>query len=69
MIIMVWTSLGFNMVIYLAGLQNISRDLYEAADVDGASPLRQFFQNYITFTISNLILPVNHGDCRILQGV
>ncbi|WP_405111163.1 sugar ABC transporter permease [Paenibacillus sp. FSL K6-1217] len=43
MIIMVWTSLGFNMVIYLAGLQNISRDLYEAADVDGASPLRQFF--------------------------
>ncbi|OMF94784.1 sugar ABC transporter permease [Paenibacillus sp. FSL R7-0337] len=44
MIIMVWTSLGFNMVIYLAGLQNISRDLYEAADVDGASPLRQFFR-------------------------
>ncbi|AIQ48626.1 sugar ABC transporter permease [Paenibacillus sp. FSL R7-0273] len=44
MIIMVWTSLGFNMVIYMAGLQNISKDLYEAADVDGASPLRQFFR-------------------------
>ncbi|WP_414694859.1 carbohydrate ABC transporter permease [Paenibacillus sp.] len=43
MIIMVWTSLGFNMVIYLAGLQGIPKDLYEAADVDGASPLRQFF--------------------------
>ncbi|MBS5911757.1 sugar ABC transporter permease [Paenibacillus macerans] len=43
MIIMVWTSLGFNMIIYLAGLQGIPQDLYEAADVDGASPLRQFF--------------------------
>lgn len=43
MIIMVWTSLGFNMVIYLAGLQGIPKDIYEAADVDGASPLRQFF--------------------------
>ncbi len=43
MIIMVWTSLGFNMVIYLAGLQGIPKDMYEAADVDGASPLRQFF--------------------------
>jgi len=43
MIIMVWTTLGFNMVIYLAGLQNISKDIYEAAEVDGASPVRQFF--------------------------
>lgn len=43
MIIMVWTTLGFNMVIYLAGLQNISQDIYEAAEVDGASPVRQFF--------------------------
>ena len=43
MIIMVWTSLGFNMIIYLAGLQGIPKDLYEAADVDGASQIRQFF--------------------------
>ncbi|WP_090912387.1 carbohydrate ABC transporter permease [Paenibacillus sp. cl141a] len=43
MIIMIWTSLGFNMIIYLAGLQGIPKDLYEAAEVDGASPIRQFF--------------------------
>ncbi|MFS0724322.1 carbohydrate ABC transporter permease [Paenibacillus sp. 1P07SE] len=44
MIIMVWTSLGFSLVIYMAGLQSIPKDLYEAADVDGASLLRQFFR-------------------------
>jgi len=43
MIIMVWTSLGFSLVIYMAGLQGIPKDLYEAANVDGASLLRQFF--------------------------
>ena len=32
----VWWTLGFNCVIYLAGLQDIRRELYEAAKVDGA---------------------------------
>jgi multiple sugar transport system permease protein len=32
-----WTTLGFNMVVYLAGLQNIPRDLYRAAATDGAT--------------------------------
>jgi multiple sugar transport system permease protein len=32
-----WTTLGFNMVVYLAGLQNIPRELYDAAAVDGAT--------------------------------
>jgi multiple sugar transport system permease protein len=34
---------GFQMIIYLAGLQEIPRPLYEAAEVDGASKLQQFF--------------------------
>ena len=38
----VWKNVGFYMVMYLAGLSTIPRDLYEAAGVDGASPLRQF---------------------------
>ncbi|MCE7792696.1 sugar ABC transporter permease [Salipaludibacillus sp. CUR1] len=33
---------GIAMIIYLAGLQSISRDFYEAADIDGASPWQQF---------------------------
>jgi ABC-type sugar transport system permease subunit len=39
----VWKFVGYNMVIYLAGLQSIPRHLYEAASVDGAGPMRQFF--------------------------
>ncbi|WP_028611316.1 carbohydrate ABC transporter permease [Paenibacillus harenae] len=40
----VWVTIGYAMVIYLAGLQGISKDLYEAADIDGASKLRQLVQ-------------------------
>ncbi|MCP9487063.1 MAG: sugar ABC transporter permease [Gaiellaceae bacterium MAG52_C11] len=38
----VWWTLGYNAVIYLAGLQDISRELYEAAKVDGASRWGRF---------------------------
>ncbi len=38
-----WWTLGFNFVLYLAGLQEIPRELYEAAAVDGASPWRQIW--------------------------
>jgi multiple sugar transport system permease protein len=38
----VWWTLGFNAVIYLAGLQDISPELYEAARVDGASKWDEF---------------------------
>jgi multiple sugar transport system permease protein len=37
----VWWTLGFNFVLYLAGLQDIPRDLYEAASMDGATPWQQ----------------------------
>jgi multiple sugar transport system permease protein len=37
----VWWTLGFNFVLYLAGLQDIPRDLYEAAAIDGATPWQQ----------------------------
>jgi multiple sugar transport system permease protein len=38
----VWWTLGFNAIIYLAGLQDISRELYDAADIDGASRWQKF---------------------------
>lgn len=37
----VWWTLGFNFVLYLAGLQEIPRDLYESSALDGASPWQQ----------------------------
>jgi multiple sugar transport system permease protein len=36
-----WTTLGFNMVVYLAGLQNIPREYYDASAVDGATTAQQ----------------------------
>ncbi len=38
----VWWTLGFNAVIFLAGLQDIPRELYDAAKVDGATPWQAF---------------------------
>lgn len=42
-IIGVWSSIGYSMVLLLAGLQEIPRDYYEASNIDGASPVKQFF--------------------------
>ncbi|WMX48644.1 carbohydrate ABC transporter permease [Streptomyces roseicoloratus] len=41
--IVVWRWTGYNALIYLAGMQSIPHELYEAAEMDGASRLRQFF--------------------------
>jgi multiple sugar transport system permease protein len=45
----VWKNLGFNMLIFLAGLQGISDSYYEAADIDGARWHHKFF--YITIPL------------------
>lgn len=39
----VWKSFGYNMLIFIAGLQAIPEELYDAAQIDGASPWRQFW--------------------------
>jgi len=38
----VWKNFGYNMIIFIAGLQNIPGELYEAASIDGAGKLQQF---------------------------
>lgn len=43
MFVTVWKGLGYYMVIYLAALASVPRELHEAARVDGATPLRRFF--------------------------
>ncbi|HEY0828793.1 MAG TPA: sugar ABC transporter permease [Bacilli bacterium] len=42
MMIQVYVTIGFNFIIYIAGLQNIPKDLYESADIDGASGWKKF---------------------------
>lgn len=43
-IALIWRWTGYNMVFYLAGLQNIEYSVYEAAKIDGASPRQSFFK-------------------------
>ncbi len=50
----VWWTINVNMIIYLAGLQDIPKELYEASQLDGASPSQQF--RYVTLP---LLAPVN----------
>ena len=40
----VWKNLGLNMVLYLAGLQSIPPNLYEAADIDGAGRVQKLLR-------------------------
>lgn len=42
-VIGVWSIIGYNMVLFLGGLQEIPHDYYEAAEIDGATGIRQFF--------------------------
>ena len=45
----VWKSLGFNILFYIAGLQNIPKDLTEAAAIDGANAIQRFIR--VTFPL------------------
>jgi lactose/L-arabinose transport system permease protein len=43
-LVITWRWTGYNTIFYLAGLQNIDTSVYEAASIDGASPVQQFFR-------------------------
>jgi raffinose/stachyose/melibiose transport system permease protein len=53
----VWQSVALSMIIYVAGLQSIPRDLYEAAEIDGAGSFRRFVS--ITFPLIAPAFTVN----------
>lgn len=42
-LVTIWQGIGLKMLIYLAALQGVSQEMYEAADVDGASTIQKFF--------------------------
>ncbi|QNK40556.1 carbohydrate ABC transporter permease [Caproicibacter fermentans] len=59
----IWKSIGWVMIIYLAGLQGISKDIYEAAEIDGATKTQKFLKITIPlirpttyFVLINLII-------------
>ena len=46
-LLVIWTAIGYEMVIYMAALQSVPKELYEAADIDGANGFSKFWK--ITF--------------------
>lgn len=44
MVMNIWASFGYYTILFLAGLQNIPIELYEAADIDGAATIKKFFK-------------------------
>ena len=44
MIMAIWRGLGYNMLLFLAGLQSIPKELLEAAEIDGANAVQRFFR-------------------------
>lgn len=51
-----WQLIGYMMIIYIAGLQNIPSDLIEAAQIDGASPLRVLFTIKIPMVMPSITI-------------
>ncbi|WP_347836198.1 sugar ABC transporter permease [Gracilibacillus sp. JCM 18860] len=60
--ILFWQYFGYSMIIYIAGLQGISRDLLEAAEIDGASKVRVFFSITLPPTKANHFIPSSNLD-------
>ena len=57
-ILMCWQQIGYMMIIYIAGLQNISEDVIEAARVDGANALFTLFKVKIPMVMSSITVCV-----------
>ena len=63
-----WTVSG-SMVILLSALQNVPRELHEAASVDGASPMRQFFSDHPPVDFVHRILRRDRQHDRSAAGI
>lgn len=58
MFVEIWRMVGFNMVIYLAGLQLIDQDLYKAASIDGANAIQKLWFITIPRMIPSIVINV-----------
>ena len=56
--IVLWNSVGVNIVIYLAGLSNVPEDLYEAAIVDGANAWQKFIKITVPMVVPSFTICV-----------
>ena len=66
-IALIWRWTGYNMVFYLAGLQNIDYSIYEAARIYGASPIQQFINLTIPLLKPTILLTAIMSTSGTLQ--
>lgn len=66
-IVINWKYIGFNMLLYLAGLASIPRELYEAADMDGSSTIRKHLSITLPFLFPILFFAVTLSIINGLQ--
>lgn len=73
----VWWTMGTNMIIFSAGIEDVPKDLYEAAEVDGASAFRKFIsitipslKNQLVYTVLMTIIASSNvfGQPYIMTG-
>ena len=67
MLAMTWRWTGYNMVFFLVGLQSIDPQIYEAAEVDGASKARQFFRLTIPLLMPVILFSVVTSTSGTMQ--
>jgi raffinose/stachyose/melibiose transport system permease protein len=67
LVVSVWQSIGFYMVIYIAGLQVIPRDIIEAAMIDGAGGISRFFRITIPLIMPSITVAVFHSVSNSLK--
>lgn len=63
----IWQSIGFNTIIFIAGLKQIPRTYYEASSIDGASPWTQFWKITIPLLNSTVVYLVVMATIQTLQ--
>ena len=66
-IALVWRWTGYNMVFYLSGLQNIDSSIYEAARIDGANGIQQFFKMTVPLLKPTILLTAIMSTSGTLQ--
>ncbi len=54
-LLFLWKNLGYNMILFLAALNNIPQDILEVAKVEGAGPIRQFFSIKLRYLSSTIL--------------
>jgi lactose/L-arabinose transport system permease protein len=66
-IALTWRWTGYNMIFFLVGLQNIDTEIYEAAEVDGANKITQFFKITLPLLVPVILFSVVTSTSGTLQ--